>query len=211
MIVKSPKRIRNIIFPGAFFLVVLAILPIHSMEPGALLTAPGLRPLADPSLVIPADFQYANQRIELPAYRDSTGSPAKGWSKKYVDTRRFASNQSAWIYFRNTDFERSVSKPQERLSEAFRFWPVGTRILIEIYEGTARQQEKDKLIEIAAMAKIDPGPNSFNKAFYPVSWTYSTYKPDGRPSITSARVRECHQCHGIAFHLTGDLIFTQFP
>ncbi len=78
-------------------------------------------------------------------------------------------------------------------------------------KGTARQQEKDKLIEIAAMAKIDPGPNSFNKAFYPVSWTYSTYKPDGRPSITSARVRECHQCHGIAFHLTGDLIFTQFP
>ena len=53
--------------------------------------------------------------------------------------------------------------------------------------------------------------NSFFKAFYPVNWTYGRFKRDGNASITSAKVLECHQCHSIAFHLTGDLIFTQFP
>jgi len=53
--------------------------------------------------------------------------------------------------------------------------------------------------------------NSFFKAFYPVNWTYARFKRDGNSSITSAKVLECHQCHSIAFHLTGDLIFTQFP
>jgi hypothetical protein len=72
-------------------------------------------------------------------------------------------------------------------------------------------KQKEKLIEIAAMVKVEAHWESFSKAFYPVSWTYARFNPDGNPSITSAKVRECHQCHSIAFHLTGDLIFTQLP
>jgi hypothetical protein len=181
------------------------------MEAEILLSPPGLRPIKDPSLVIPADFHYSNRLIKLSAYRDTSGNPATGWSAKYVDTRRFASDQSAWIFFRNSDLQQSVSRRKERNQGAFRFWPVGTTIIIEIYKGNAFQKEKHKLIEIAAMSKIKADRNSFFKAFYPVNWIYARFNPDGNASITSAKVRECHQCHSIAFHLTGDLIFTQFP
>ena len=181
------------------------------MEAENLLSPPGLRHIKDPSLVIPADFNYSNRFMKLPAYREVSGVPASGWSAKFVDTRRFASDQSAWIYFRNSDLQRSVSKPKESDREHFRFWPVGTRIIIEIYKGNGFQKENDKLIEIAAMSKLKTDKSSFLKAFYPVNWAYARFVPDGTPAITSAKVRDCHQCHSIAFHLTGDLIFTQFP
>jgi hypothetical protein len=211
MIELSPNRIRKILIPGAFFFLASLAVSIHSMEAEILLTPPGLRLIRDPSLVIPADFHYANRLIKLPAYRDPLGNPASGWSAKFVDTRRFASDQSAWIFSRNSDLQQSVSKPKERGQGAFRFWPAGTTIIIEIYKGGAFQKENDKLIEIAATSKISAERNSYSKAFYPVNWTYARFNPDGTPSITAAKVRECHQCHSIAFHLTGDLVFTQFP
>lgn len=211
MIELNTKCIRKLFIPGAFFFLVSIVVSTHSMAAEILLTPPGLRPVKDPSLVIPADYNYANRSMKLPAYRDASGNPASGWSVKFVATRRFASNRSAWIFFRNSDLRRSVSKRKEGEQGVFRFWPVGTRIIIEIYKGNAFQKENDRLIEIAAMSKIKADKNSFFKAFYPINWTYARFKPDGNPSITSAKVRDCHQCHSIAFHLTGDLIFTQFP
>jgi hypothetical protein len=208
---KNQNRIRKMLIPGAFFFWALIAVSIHSMETEILLTPPGLRLIRDPSLVIPADFNYANRLIKLPSYRDASGNPASGWSAKFIDTRRFASDQSAWIFFRNSDLQQSVSKRKEGNRGAFRFWPVGTAIIIETYKGDAFQKENDKLIEIAAMLKIKADKNSFLKAFYPVNWTYAGFSPDGNPSITSANVRQCNQCHRIAFHLTGDLIFTRFP
>ena len=208
---KNQNRIRKMLIPGAFFFWALIAVSIHSMETEILLTPPGLRLIRDPSLVIPADFNYANQSIKLPSYRDASGNPASGWSAKFIDTRRFASDQSAWIFFRNSDLQRSGSMRRDGDQGAFRFWPVGTTLIIEIYKGDAYQKENEKLIEIAAMSKIKADKNSSFKAFYPVNWTYARFDPDGNPFITSAKVRECHQCHSIAFHLTGDLIFTQFP
>ena len=207
----TPNRIRKIlILSGLFFFAAITV-SIHSMETEILLSPPGLRLIRDPSLAIPADFHYANRLIKLPAYRDISGNPQKGWSDKFVDTRRFASNQSAWIFFRDADLQRSVSQPKEDGQGAYRFWPVGTTIIIEIYKGNAFQKEKDKLIEIAAMSKVNVDKKSLYQAFYPASWAYARFNPDRNPSITSAKVGECHQCHSIAFHLTGDLIFTQFP
>jgi hypothetical protein len=211
MIELNSKCIRKIYIPGAFFFLALIAVSNHSMAAEILLSPPGLRLIRDPSLVIPADFNYSNQLIKLPAYRDASGNPASGWSLKFVDTRRFASDQSAWIFFRNSDLRRSVSKRKQGDQEDFRFWPVGTTIIIEIYKGDAVQKENDKLIEIAVMSKIKADKNSLSNSFYPVNWTYARFNRDGNPSITSAKVRECHQCHSIAFHLTGDLIFTQFP
>ena len=211
MMVSNQNRIRKIFIPGAFFFLASTAVCIHSMAAEILLSPPGLRLIKDPSLVIPADFNYANRLIKLPSYRDTLGNPASGWSDKFVNTRRFASDQSAWIFYRNTDLQRSVYKLKAGDQSAFRFWPVGTTIIIEIYQGNAFQKENDKLIEIAAMSKIKADRNSFFKAFYPVNWTYARFNRDGNSSITSTKVRECHQCHSIAFHLTGDLIFTQFP
>jgi len=149
--------------------------------------------------------------MTLLAYRDASGNPTSGWSVKFFATRRFASDRNARIFFRNSDLRQSESKVIVGHQGAFRFWPVGTRMIIEIYEGNALQKENDKLIEIAAMSKIKADKNSFFKAFHPINWTYARFEPDGNPSITSAKVRDCHQCHSIAFHLTGDLIFSQFP
>jgi hypothetical protein len=211
MIALIAKCTRKIFTLGALLFLASLAASIHPMEAEILLTPPGLRLIKDPSLVIPADFHYANWPIKLPAYRDTSGNPSSGWSAKFVDTRRFASNQSAWIFFRNSDLKRSIYRRKQEDRGAFRFWPVGTTIIIEIYRGDSSSEKNDKLIEIAAMSKIKAGRNSFSKAFYPVSWTYARFNLNGNPTITSAKVRECHQCHSIAFHLTGDLIFTQFP
>jgi hypothetical protein len=211
MIGLSSSCTRKIFIAGAFLFLVSMSASIHSMAAEILLTPPGLILIKDPPIVVPADFRYANGMIKLPAYQDCSGNPSNGWSAKFVETRRFASDQSAWIFFRNSDFQKTISRPKEGNQGAFRFWPVGTTIIIEIYKGIASQKENDKLIEIAAMSKIRTDKNSFLKAFYPVNWTYDRFKPNGSSSITSDKVRECHQCHSIAFHLTGDLIFTQFP
>ncbi len=211
MMESNQNRIRKTLIPGAFFFLASIAVSVLSMESEILLSPPGLRLIRDPSLVIPADFNYANRLIKLPAYRDPSGNPASGWAVKFVDTRRFASDQSAWVFFRNSDLQRSSSMRKQGDQGAFRFWPVGTILIIEIYKGNGFQKENEKLIEIAAMLKIEADKNSFFKAFYPVNWTYARFNPDGNPSIISAKVRQCHQCHSIAFHLTGDLIFTRFP
>ena len=206
----NQNRIRKLIIPGAFFFGALMAVSINSLAEDVFLTPPGLRPVKDPTLVIPTDHPYPNKVIKLPAYRDAAGNPVGGWSAKYVNTRRFVSNQSAWVYFRNSDLLRSVSTGKDADKDAFRFWPVGTTLVVESYQGNALSRKKDKLIEIDVMAKIKEGNDSSTQAFYPVKWTYARFKPNGIPSITSAKVRDCHQCHSIAFHLTGDLIFTKF-
>jgi len=207
----SQNRLRKLFIAGAFFFLALLTVSVYSMEAQILLAPPGLRPVKDPSLVIPASYHYPNQPITLPAYRDASGNPAGGWSGKFVDTRRFASDQSAWIYVRDSDLQRSAATGKEGSAGALRFWPVGTAFVIESYQGSSFPKTNDKLIDIAVMSKIKGDKNSSDHAYYPVNWSYARFKPDGSPSITTAKVRECHQCHSIAFHLTGDLIFTHFP
>jgi hypothetical protein len=207
----NSKCIRKLILPGAFFFLASIAVSIHSIAGEILLSPPGLRLIKDPSIVIPADFNYANRLIPLPAYRTPSGRPADGWSAKFVETRRFASDRSAWIFFRDLDLLRSVLRQTEGKRDAFRFWPDRTTMIIEIYKGNALQKENEKLIEIAAMSKLEAERTSYLKAFYPVSWTYAKFDSDGNNATTAAKVRACHQCHSIAFHLTGDLIFTRFP
>jgi len=211
MIDLKSKCIRKLILPGAFFFLAMIAVSLHSTAAEILLSPPGLRLIKDPSLVIPADFNYSNRLMPLPAYRNPSGEPARGWSVKYVETRRFASDRSAWIFFRNSDLQRSVSQQMEGKQDAFRFWPVGTTMIIEIYKGNALQKEYAKLIEIAVMSKIKAKRTSSYKAFFPANWAYARFNSDEKPATTAAKVHECHQCHSIAFHLTGDLIFTRFP
>ena len=146
MIASNRNRIRKIFIPGAFFFLASIAVSIHSMAAEILLTPPGLRPVRDPSLVIPADYNYANRSMTLLAYRDASGNPTSGWSVKFFATRRFASDRNARIFFRNSDLRQSESKVIVGHQGAFRFWPVGTRMIIEIYEGNALQKENDKLI-----------------------------------------------------------------
>ena len=211
MLMPNQHRIWIFFLPGAVILTVLTAVLSPCGAGDIFLSPPGLRPLKDPAMVIPADYRYPNALIRLPTYRDANGKPADGWSNKFIPTRRFVSNQSAWIYFRISDFKRSVSAGKSTDKSAFRFWPVGTTVIIESYLGNARHMNGDDLVEIAVMSKTKGDRYPPTKAFYPVNWNYARFNPDGSSSITSAKIRECHQCHSIAFHLTGDLIFTNFP
>jgi hypothetical protein len=203
----DPRKITGL--SALFFLAQLCIF-FPSMAAEVLLSPPGLRPIKDPSLVILADYYYLNRSIKLPAYRDASGNPAGGWAARFVDTRRFASDQSAWIFFRKSDLQRSATWQSKGGPGIFRFWPVGTTLIIETYQGNGFKKENDRLLEIAVMSKIDANGDPASKVFYPVNWTYGKFKPDGSSSITPGGVHECHQCHSIAFHLTGDLVFTPF-
>jgi len=207
----APNRVRIFLVPGAFFFVVLIAVAIPLPAGEIFLAPPGLRPVKDPTLVIPTGDRYSNKLIKLPNYRDASGHPARGWSGKFVATRRFVSNQSAWIYFRHSDLKRTVVVEKKEADRPLRFWPVGATLVIESYRGNARHKKIDDLVEIAVMSKFVEDGDSTTQAFYPVKWSYARFNPDGTPAITSAKVRECHQCHFIAFQYTGDLVFTDFP
>ncbi len=182
-----------------------------SQESVALLRPPGLRLVKDPSIVIPALYQYPNQSLELPKYRNAFGKIKKGWSRQYVKTRRFSSNHSAWIYYRKSDLSRSKVIKASEESAPMRIWPIGTIIILESYQGNTRLINNPKPLEIFAMTKKGNINNSHAKPYYPVNWNYTRYTPQGKPFITPEKLNECHQCHSIAFHLSGDLIFTQVP
>ena len=151
MIKLNQRRIRKLFFPGVIFLLASMVVSVYSLADEVLLTPPGLRSVKDPFLVIPAGYHYRNELVELPAYRDANGKPANGWSNKFVDTRRFASNQSAWIYFRTSDLKQLISTRNDAEQSGLRIWPIGTTLVIESYQGTAIPRSKNKLTEIDVM------------------------------------------------------------
>jgi hypothetical protein len=175
------------------------------------LKSPDLRLVKDPSIVIGSNDFYANQRLLLPAYRDAVGHPARGWSRKYIHTRRFNSDQSAWIYYRRQDLRRSLTVPGERGSQRLCIWPGGCLIVIESYRGGLPNQIIEKPLDIAVMAKNAQYEHLHGNAFYSAQWSYARFTSSGDRSMDSEKARECHQCHSIALHLTGDLVFTRFP
>ena len=96
------------------------------------------------------------------------------------------------------------------LPDAMRIWPVGTTLILEGYKGDASHPADADLFEIEVMTKLDSPGSAAAELFYPIDWSYARYTPDGTWSLSGEKLNECHQCHSIAFRLTGDLIFTLF-
>jgi hypothetical protein len=174
------------------------------------LKPPGLRLIREPATVIPATYHYLNQKRELPQYRSASGNLQKGWSRQFIKTRRFSSDQSAWIYYRQSDLKRTKVIKTSELPDAMRIWPVGTILILEGYKGDASHPADTDLLEIEVMTKLDPRDPADAKKFFPVDWRYARFTPDGAWSLSKEKLDECHQCHSIAFRLTGDLVFTPF-
>ena len=61
--------------------------------------------------------------------------------------------------------KESVFIKNEGRPDDYRFWPVGATLVIEIYKGSALQAENSKLIEIAAMSKINANDDSRSTPF----------------------------------------------
>ena len=81
---KNRKKISKLALSGTFLFLASIAFSIHSEESEIYLSPPGMRLIKEPSLVIPADHNYANRSMPLPVYRDSSGNPATGWSDKYI-------------------------------------------------------------------------------------------------------------------------------
>ena len=190
--------------------ILLAGVGSHSTDSDWLLKPPGLRPLKAPATVIPATHQYVNRKLELPAYRSAAGTPLKGWSRKFIKTRRFSSDQSAWIFYRQSDLRQTKVVENTGMPASLRIWPVGATLILEGYKGDALRSGNAKLVEIELMTKRAPASGSVSDPFFAVDWNYARFTPDGAWSLSPQKLIECHQCHSIAFQLTGDLVFTQF-
>ena len=203
---------NNWLFTG---MVLICFLPTamagNAADPDGLLQPPGLRLLSEPATVIPATYQYVNQKQALPQYRSASGAPLTGWKKEFIKTRRFSSNHSAWIFYRSSDLKRTQIIQNPDSSDPLRIWPVGTTLILEGYKGDVSQVENAEPIEIEVMTKMAPSLTSASQKFFPIDWSYARFTPDGNWSLSKQKLMECHQCHSIAFQLTGDLIFTQFP
>jgi hypothetical protein len=209
---------RRVVMPGATQVlagilagVLLAATLAVARQGPINLKPPGLRLIKDPSVVIPAPYFYANRPLSLPAYRDAAGEPADGWSRKFIATRRFNSNQSAWIYYRRQDLQKSVVLDDGGQGKGLCIWPGGSLIVIESYAGGGPNGQPQASVEIDLLAKADRNTASYGKAFLAAEWSYARFTSRGVRAIGGAKARECHQCHGIAFQLTGDLVFTRFP
>lgn len=196
---------------GSILLLVIADPAGVAQERSVFLQPPGLRLINDPIKVIPAFYEYPNQSLILPNYLDPLGTPAPGWARRIIKTRSFSSHQSARLYFRAPDLDQSalfqVSGP---LSE-MRIWPEGTLIILEVYDGDDSLVEGAEPVEIGVMAKAISHRAGSSTSFYPMDWSYALFGRDRKPRLVPTGVHECHQCHSIAFYLTGDLIFTRFP
>ena len=181
----------------------------HSTDSDWLLKPPGVRPLEAPATVIPATHQYLNQRLELPPYQSAAGTPLKGWSRTFIKTRRFASDQSAWIFYRQSDLVQTTVVKNFGMPASLRMWPVGATLILEAYKGNALHPGDAKLVEIVLMTKRAPASASASNPFFANDWNYARFTPDGAWSLSPQKLIECHQCHSIAFQLTGDLVFSQ--
>ena len=180
-------------------------------DSGLLLKPPGLRLIKDPSAVIPAVRPYLNRKLPLPRYRSPSGAPLEGWSRKLIHTRRFSSNQSAWVYYRQSDLIQALVIKASDLPGSMRIWPVGATLVLEGYKGDVERFEDQSPLEIEIMTKMDFEDPTAGDTYYPVHWSYARFSPLGTRTLCAEKLNPCHQCHSIAFRLTGDLIFTAFP
>jgi hypothetical protein len=208
---RSSRRV-TVTLTGSLTVVLLLMMALavagqHALE----LKAPGLRLKQDPSVVIPAPYAYPNRTIALPRYRNASGEPAAGWERKYVPTRRFKSDQSAWIYYRRRDLRRCVIVGQGENHGRLCIWPGGSRIVIESYGADMPTGPTRPPLDIAVMAKADHNTSSYGDLFFAAEWSYARFSARGDRSASGTQLGECHQCHAIAFQLTGDNIFTLFP
>ena len=190
--------------------ILLAAAGSHSTDSAWLLRPPGLRPVEAPETIIPATHPYLNRKLALPLYRSAAGTPLKGWSRRFIKTRRFSSDQSAWIFYRQSDLKQTKVVQHTGRYAPLRIWPPGAILVLEGYKGDAFGPGDAKLVEIELMTKGAAASSTASNPFYAVDWHYARFTPDGTWSLSPQKLKECHQCHSIAFQLTGDLVFTPF-
>lgn len=178
-----------------------------------LLPTVGFRLVDSPQEIVPWRYSYVNRVFFAPSYRTPQGTPLPGWRFRVIATRRFFTDQSARIYYRIEDVRQSHLFPSTNQGgpAMMRIWPVGTTLVLETFSGTGAFISDATPVFVDCIRKFQPDASHFPVAtLFAGDWSYQRFSGERKPHPMPAGASACHQCHGTALRLTGDLVFTLF-
>ena len=181
--------------------------------PDEVLRAPGFRLVDSPQEIVPWRYSYVNRVFSVPSYRTPQGTPLPGWGFRVIATRRFFTDQSARIYYRIEDLQQSHLFPSTNQGAAalMRIWPVETTLVLETFSGRGAFMSNATPVFVDCIRKFQPDSSHFPvNTLFAGDWCYQRFSGDGKALPMPAGASACHQCHGTALRLTGDLVFTVF-
>ena len=167
-----------------------------------------------PQEIVPWRHSYANRAFFAPSYRTPQGTPLPGWRFRVIATRRFFTNQSARIYYRIEDVRQSHLFPATNQGgpAIMRIWPVGATLVLETFSGREAFISDATPVFVDCIRKFQPDASHFpENTLFAGDWCYQRFSGKGKPRPMPDGASACHQCHGTALRLTGDLVFTVFP
>jgi len=92
-----------------------------------------------------------------------------------------------------------------------RIWPVGTTLVLDTFSGKGAFMSDATPLFVDCIRKFEPDASHFPvDTLFAGDWCYQRFSADGKAHAMPAGASACHQCHGTALRLSGDLIFTVF-
>ena len=182
-------------------------------SPDEVLLAPGFRLVDSPQEIVPWRYYYLNRVFSAPSYRTPQGTPLPGWRFRVIATRRFFTDQSARIYYRIEDVRQSHLFPSTNQggTAMMRIWPVGATLVLETFSGKGAFMSDATPVFVDCVRKFKPDASHFPlDTLFAGDWCYQRFSGEGKARLMPAGASACHQCHGTALRLTGDLVFTVF-
>jgi hypothetical protein len=214
----TTNQIRPVLTVHAVCIILLIPLLVQCSIPqkeerpaDELLSAVGFRLVDSPQEIVPWRYSYVNQIFSVPAYRTPQGTPLPGWGFRVIATRRFFTNQSARIYYRIEDVRQSHLFPSTNQGgpAKMRIWPVGATLVLETFSGREAFMSNATPVFVDCIRKFRPDASHFPvDTLFAGDWCYQRFSPTGKMRPMPNGASACHQCHGTALRLTGDLVFT---
>ena len=180
-------------------------------SPDEVLRPPGFRLVDSPQEIVPWRYDYLNRVFSAPSYRTPQGTPLPEWGFRVIATRRFFTDQSARIYYRIEDVRHSHLFPStNQVGPAkMKIWPVGATLVLETFSGREAFLSDATPVFVDCIRKFQPDGSHFPvDTLFAGDWSYQRFSAEGKPLPMPAGASACHQCHGTALRLTGDLVFT---
>jgi hypothetical protein len=92
-----------------------------------------------------------------------------------------------------------------------RIWPVGATLVLETFSGKGAFMSDATPVFVDCIRKFHPDASHFPvDTLFAGDWCYQRFSAEEKTRPMPAGASACHQCHGTALRLTGDLVFTVF-
>ena len=83
--------------------------------------------------------------------------------------------------------------------------------MLETFSGREALMSNATPLFVDCIRKFQPDAGHFPvDTLFAGDWCYQRFSVDGKPLSMPDGASACHQCHGAALRLTGDLVFTEF-